>query len=131
MINRMRLEERIQCLGRIGSTQEGGVTRVALSKEDREAQALVSDWMEQAGMRVHLDPAGNLIGRIEGTSKTAKPVVIGSHIDSVVDGGKFDGVIGVIGGIEVVQHFQEEGIKPLRPIEVIAFCEQEGSRFHS
>lgn len=131
MINLMRLEERIQCLGRIGSTQEGGVTRVALSKEDKEAQTWVSAWMEQAGMCVRLDPAGNLIGRLEGISKTAKPVVIGSHIDSVVNGGKFDGVIGVIGGIEVVQHIQEEGIQPLCPIEVIAFCEEEGSRFQS
>lgn len=131
MINLTRLEERIQSLGKIGSTPDGGVTRVALSEEDKEAQTLVSSWMEQAGMSIHLDPAGNLIGRYEGTSKTAQPIVIGSHIDSVVNGGKFDGVIGVLGGIEVIQHLKEEGIQTLRPIEVVAFCEEEGSRFQS
>ncbi|PZE20315.1 M20 family metallo-hydrolase [Paenibacillus xerothermodurans] len=131
MINHGRLEERIQSLGMIGATPEGGVARLSLSKEDREAQMLVSAWMQKAGMEVRVDPAGNLIGRIEGTRREAQPVVIGSHIDSVVNGGKYDGVIGVIGGIEVVQHLHEEGIKPLRPIEVIAFCEEEGSRFQS
>src|SRR5699024_2374156 len=60
-----------------------------------------------------------------------KPLVIGSHIDSVENGGKYDGTIGVIGGIELVQHMDEEGIAPIRPVEVIAFCEEEGSRFHS
>jgi allantoate deiminase len=131
MISTSRLQERIETLGKIGQTPDGGVTRVALSKEDQEAQALVSVWMEEAGMRVYVDPAGNLIGRIDGKSKTAEPVVIGSHIDSVINGGKFDGTIGVIGGIEVVQHLKEEAVQPLRPIEVIAFCEEEGSRFQS
>ncbi|MDF9844510.1 MULTISPECIES: Zn-dependent hydrolase [unclassified Paenibacillus] len=131
MINAERLAERIETLGNIGRTLDGGVTRIALSEEDRQAQAVVSAWMEQAGMTVHLDPAGNLIGRVEGMDKTAHPVVIGSHIDSVVNGGKYDGTIGVLGGIEVVQHLKEEGILTMRPIEVIAFCEEEGSRFQS
>jgi allantoate deiminase len=131
MISISRLQERIEILGKIGQTPDGGVTRLALSNEDKQAQALVSDWMKQAGMRVYLDPAGNLIGRIEGENKTAPPVVIGSHIDSVVNGGKFDGTIGVIGGIEVVQHLKEEAVQTLHPIEVVAFCEEEGSRFQS
>jgi len=132
MINPQRLNERIEMLGKITEVHEdfvGGVTRRALSSEDREAQGLVRSWMEQAGMVVRLDPAGNLIGRKEGLNKDAEPVVIGSHIDSSENGGKFDGVIGVLGGIEVVQHIMEEGIEILRPIEVIAFCEEEGSRF--
>lgn len=131
MISAARLEERIETLGRIGRTPDGGVTRVALSKEDREAQAVVSAWMEEAGMQVRLDPAGNLIGRMEGASPAEPPIVLGSHIDSVVNGGKYDGIIGVLGGIEVVQHMKEEGFQPHRPIEVIAFCEEEGSRFQS
>ncbi|WP_274652031.1 Zn-dependent hydrolase [Paenibacillus humicola] len=131
MINRGRLEERIERLGRIGRTPEGGVTRLALSDEDRQAQALAAEWMEQAGMSVYRDPAGNLIGRIEGMDREAPPVVIGSHIDTVQNGGKYDGAIGVLGGIEVVQHFREEGLCTFRPIEVIAFCEEEGSRFQS
>lgn len=129
MISSKRLEERIEALSKISEEGWEGITRRALSKEDREAQALVKSWMEQAGMQVYLDPAGNLIGRKEGLNGDAKPIVIGSHIDSTFNGGKYDGTIGVIGGIETVQHITEEGIQPIRPIEVIAFCEEEGSRF--
>ncbi|MGO5013727.1 M20 family metallo-hydrolase [Niallia sp. Sow4_A1] len=131
MISKKRLEERINKLGTISENVEGwiGVTRRALSEEDRKAQRVVKDWMEEAGLEVHLDHAGNLIGRKEGQNKDSKPIVIGSHIDSVENGGKFDGIIGVLGGIEVVQHMQEEGIQLVSPIEVIAFCEEEGSRF--
>ena len=131
MISSNRLEERINKLSKISENIEGwdGVTRRALSEEDRQAQLLVKSWMEQAGMAVHLDPAGNLIGRKEGLDSNAKPVVIGSHIDSVENGGKFDGIIGVLGGVEIVQHIAEENIQQVRPIEVIAFCEEEGSRF--
>jgi allantoate deiminase len=131
MIRASRIGERIEALGKISVPNEEGVTRLALSKEDQKAQALVTSWMEQAGMHVRVDAAGNLIGRIEGSLPGARPVLMGSHIDSVVNGGKYDGTIGVIGGVEVVQHFTEEGIQPFHPIEVIAFCEEEGSRFQS
>lgn len=131
MISSQRLEDRINSLARIGMTEEGGVTRLALTDEDRKAHQLVRSWMEQAGMSVRVDAAGNLIGRKEGTNPQARPVVMGSHIDSVGNGGKFDGTIGVIGGIEVVQHIAEENISITRPVEVIAFCEEEGSRFQS
>ncbi|QQK78862.1 M20 family metallo-hydrolase [Salicibibacter cibi] len=131
MINQKRIEERIEALSKISeqNVEWVGVSRRALTDEDREAQALTKSWMEQAGMYVHLDPAGNLIGRKDGLDKGAKPLVIGSHIDSVLNGGKYDGTIGVIGGIEVVQHINEESIEIQRPVEVIAFCEEEGSRF--
>lgn len=131
MISAKRLEERIELLSKISEVDYDGVTRRALTKEDKKAQELVTSWMKQAGMSVQLDSAGNLIGRKEGYHKGYKPLVIGSHIDSVENGGKYDGTIGVIGGIEVVQHMVEEGIHPLRPIEIIAFCEEEGSRFQS
>lgn len=132
MIDARRLKNRIESLSKISEFNEGyGVTRRALTNEDKKAQDLVSSWMKLAGMSVQLDPAGNLIGRKEGSQKDKKPLVIGSHIDSVENGGKFDGTIGVVGGIEVIQHMAEEEIKPLRPIEVIAFCEEEGSRFKS
>ncbi|WAH37147.1 M20 family metallo-hydrolase [Alicyclobacillus dauci] len=131
MITASRIKERIELLGSIGESNGNGVTRLALSKEDKEAQALVRSWMEQAGMEVRLDAAGNLVGRKAGLDPDAKPVVIGSHIDSVVNGGKYDGTIGVIGGIEVVQHLLEENIEAIHPIEVMVFCEEEGSRFQS
>ncbi len=129
MINSKRLNERIEELSKITEANWEGVSRRALTEEERKAHALVKSWMEEAGMDVYLDPAGNLIGRKEGSDSNAKPVTIGSHIDSVLNGGKYDGTIGVIGGIEVVQHITEERIEIKRPIEVIAFCEEEGSRF--
>lgn len=131
MINKQRLNERIEVLSEIGRTKEGGVTRLALTKEYKESLDLITTWMEQAGMDVRLDQAGNLIGRKEGSSPELKAVAIGSHIDSVGNGGKYDGTIGVVGGIEVVQHIKEEDIPINRSIEVIAFCEEEGSRFQS
>ncbi|NEU32411.1 M20 family metallo-hydrolase [bacterium LRH843] len=129
MINLKRLNERIEELSRITEENWEGVSRRALTEEDKRAHSLVTSWMEEAGMSVYVDPAGNLIGRKEGTDPNAKPVTIGSHIDSVLNGGKYDGTIGVIGGIEVAQHITEEGIEIKHPIEVIAFCEEEGSRF--
>ncbi|MCM3712991.1 M20 family metallo-hydrolase [Alkalihalobacillus oceani] len=129
MINLNRLNERIEELSKITEENWEGVSRRALTEEDKRAHELVKSWMEKAGMKVFLDPAGNLIGRKEGTVANAKPVTIGSHIDSVLNGGKYDGTIGVIGGIEVAQHIAEESIEIKRPIEIIAFCEEEGSRF--
>lgn len=131
VISTERLEQRIEALAQIGKTKEGGVTRIALTKEYRQGLDLITEWMQEAGMTVRLDQAGNLIGRKEGTSSGLKAVAIGSHVDSVGNGGKYDGTVGVIAGIEVVQHLKEEGISNKRPIEVIAFCEEEGSRFQS
>lgn len=128
-IDQKRLYERVMQLAEIGKVGETGVERVALSDEDKQAQLVVMDWMKQAGMCVYHDHFGNLIGRKEGRDPSLPPVVIGSHIDSVKNGGRFDGVIGVVGGIEVVQSISDMGIDHLYPIEVIAFCEEEGSRF--
>lgn len=131
MISKDRLEQRIETLAKIGKTKDGGVSRIALTHEYRQGLNLISNWMKEAGMTVRLDQAGNLIGRKEGTDSELKAVAMGSHIDSVDNGGKYDGTVGVIAGIEVVQHLKEEGIANKRPIEVIAFCEEEGSRFQS
>src|ERR1700719_2915389 len=130
-INKERLKLHIEQLGEIGKTADNGVQRLALSAEDREATVLVSKWMKEAGLTVTHDHFGNLIGRKEGRIPNLPPVMIGSHIDSVRNGGKFDGVIGVLGGIEMVQSIQESGIAHDHPIEVVAFCEEEGSRFNN
>lgn len=129
-INVERLQQRIMDLGEIGKTQSGGVTRRALSSEDKQGHQLVIGWMQELGMNVRYDHFGNLIGRLEGNLPEMPPVLIGSHIDSVKNGGKFDGVIGVLGGIEVAQTLREEGFSHARPLEIIAFCEEEGSRFN-
>jgi allantoate deiminase len=130
VINKERIKLHIEQLGEIGKTADSGVQRLALSDEDREATLLVSNWMNEAGLTVKHDHFGNLIGRKEGRNPNLPAVMIGSHIDSVRNGGKFDGAIGVLGGIEVVQSIQESGIAHDHPIEVVAFCEEEGSRFN-
>ncbi|PLR80374.1 Zn-dependent hydrolase [Bacillus canaveralius] len=129
-ISGKRLSTRIEKLGEIGRTKDHGVQRLALSKEDRQATILVSEWMVEAGMTVSHDHFGNLIGRKEGRNPDLKPVMIGSHIDSVRNGGKFDGIIGVLAGIEIVQAISDASLAHEHPIEVVAFCEEEGSRFH-
>ncbi|MFD2658604.1 M20 family metallo-hydrolase [Gracilibacillus thailandensis] len=131
MISKSRINDRIEKLAKIGMTDEGGVSRIALTEEYREGLNLLTSWMERAGLSVHIDQAGNLIGRKEGESSNLKAVAIGSHVDSVGNGGKYDGTVGVIAGIELAQHLKEENIENKRPIEIIAFCEEEGSRFQS
>lgn len=129
-INGERLYTRIMKLGEIGKNAYHGVHRLALSKEDKQAQILVTKWMEEAGMTVFHDHFGNLIGRKEGKSPKLPVVMIGSHIDSVRNGGMFDGVIGVLAGIEIVQAITDARVEHHHPIEVVAFCEEEGSRFN-
>ncbi|MFF0826704.1 M20 family metallo-hydrolase [Brevibacillus sp. NPDC003359] len=128
-INEERLQKRIEQLAQIGKIGETGVCRLALSPEDRAGIELVRSWMEEAGLQTRIDDFGNLIGRMVGKDEHAPLLMIGSHIDSQPYGGQYDGVIGVLGGLEVVQTLNEQGIMPAQPIEVVAFCDEEGCRF--
>lgn len=130
IINQLRLDDRIEQLSRIGRIVETGVCRLALTPEDMEGIIQVRLWMEEAGLVTRLDPFGNLIGRLEGTDSSLPILMIGSHIDSQPYGGRYDGAIGVLGALEAVQCLMEQGIRPRMPIEVIAFCDEEGSRFN-
>lgn len=129
-INAARLHERIQKLAQIGKIGETGVCRLALSQEDREGVELVKSWMEEAGMEAYIDPFANLIGKWKGRDPEAPVLMLGSHIDSQPYGGRFDGAIGVLGAIEVVQSMKEAGLTPECDIEVVAFCDEEGCRFN-
>lgn len=129
-INASRLHQRIQELAQIGKIGETGVCRLALSKEDREGVELVKRWVEEAGMEASIDPFANLIGVLKGRNPNAPVLMLGSHVDSQPYGGRFDGAIGVLGAIEVVQTLMEEGITPECNIEVVAFCDEEGCRFN-
>ncbi|MEH7887265.1 M20 family metallo-hydrolase [Bacillus sp. JJ1609] len=129
-INKQRLEQRINELAEIGKIGETGVCRLALSKEDRQGVEKVKSWMEDAGLTARIDDFGNLIGRFEGESPDAPILMLGSHIDSQPYGGRFDGAIGVLGALEVVQTMKEHNIVPKVPIEVVAFCDEEGCRFN-
>ncbi|MGY0056218.1 M20 family metallo-hydrolase [Streptomyces sp. LZ34] len=106
-----------------------GVNRLALTDADAAGRRLVVSWMEQAGLTVRVDTMGNIYGRREGTDPTARPVLTGSHLDSVATAGAFDGCLGVLGGIEVVRTLNERGITTRRPLEVAVFTEEEGVRF--
>ena len=129
-INKQRLEQRINELAEIGKIGETGVCRLSLSKEDRQGVEKVKGWMEEAGLTARIDHFGNLIGRLEGENPEAPILMLGSHIDSQPYGGRFDGVIGVLGALEAAQTMKENNIVSRMPIEVVAFSDEEGCRFN-
>lgn len=127
-INARRLNERLASLGRFGRTPDGGVIRYALSPEEKSATDMVAGWMEQAGLEVRRDAVGNLFGRLPGR-RPGPAVLTGSHLDSVPNGGDYDGPAGVLTALEAVESLREQGRVPELPIEVVSFIGEEGSRF--
>ena len=121
-----RIEERIQALGRFGENAAGGVSRLAFSDADLAGREYIKGLMQQAGLQVRVDTAGNIIGRREGSESDLAPIMFGSHIDSVPGGGNYDGDVGVIGAIEVAQLLHERGIVTKHPIEIVSFTDEEG-----
>jgi beta-ureidopropionase / N-carbamoyl-L-amino-acid hydrolase len=122
------LLDRLDELAAIGGTAEGGCCRLALTDEDRAGRDLVVRWMREVGLDVRIDAVGNIFGRREGREDAA-PVMTGSHIDTVRTGGKYDGNLGVLGGLEVVRTLDAAGIRTRRPLVVAAFTNEEGARF--
>jgi allantoate deiminase len=129
-INSERLNNRIFELSQIGKLGSTGVSRLAHSPEDKEAVLKVKGWMEEVGLETRIDNFGNLIGRWKGEYSDEKILMVGSHIDSQPYGGRFDGVLGVLGALEAIQTMKEQNITPLFPIELVAFSDEEGSRFN-
>ncbi|MDP8949611.1 MAG: Zn-dependent hydrolase [Actinomycetota bacterium] len=129
MIDGERLWRRISDLGEIGKQESGGVTRLSFTDEERAAKDRVAAYMEEAGLSVYEDAAGNLFGRREGRNPEAPAVLVGSHVDSVYNGGDFDGPLGVLAGIEVLHAMEERGIETEHPVEVATFTDEEGTRF--
>lgn len=121
-----RMEARIDALSRYGLNGNGGSDRVAFSEHDREAREFFADLMRKAGLEVRMDAAANLIGRREGRREDLPPVVFGSHIDTVPNGGKYDGCVGSIGALEAIELLNEHGIMTDHPLEVIVFVDEEG-----
>lgn len=133
-INSARLYQSLETLGKIGQYRDEetnllGVCRLALSREDGEGRRLVVSWMEELGLRLTVDRIGNVYARYEGRRPDLAPVMVGSHIDSVPTAGRFDGCLGVLGGVEIVRTLKEQGVVPLRPVVVAFFTDEEGSRF--
>jgi allantoate deiminase len=124
-----RLWSRISELAEIGKSEGGGVTRLSFTEEERAAKDLAASHMREAGLDVREDAAGNLIGCREGRVEGAPIVLTGSHLDSVRNGGNFDGPLGVLGAVEALQTMEERGVETERPVEVVAFTDEEGARF--
>ena len=127
-INAIRLNHSLEELGRIGHTDQG-MQRVAFSALDVEGRAHTMELMRRVGLAVRIDPAGNIIGRKEGSALGLTPIGLGSHIDTVPNGGKYDGALGVMGAIECVQTLQDQGITTRHPLEVLVFTNEEGTGF--
>ena len=127
-INAERLMSRLEALAEIGDTGDGGCCRLALTDEDRAGRDLVVSWMRDLGMSVSIDVVGNVVATYPGETDEA-PVMCGSHIDTVRTGGRYDGNLGVLAGLEIVETLSTAGVTLRRPVSVAFFTDEEGSRF--
>lgn len=126
-INGDRLNQSLEELAQIGRQENDTIKRLAFSSEDLAARHTVSQWMQEAGLNLRIDAGGNLIGRLPGLEEDAPAIATGSHIDTVPSGGRYDGALGVMAGIEVARVLQENDLKLYHPFEVIAFADEERS----
>lgn len=124
--NNKRLQRHINELSRFGRTKEGGVNRVAFGKANIEARGYIRSIMVDAGLKVRIDAVGNMIGRRPGSDDTRPVILFGSHIDTVPNGGKYDGSVGVLAAIECGKILQEKQLRTRHPLEVIIFVDEEG-----
>lgn len=127
-IDPSRLSGRIRTMGQIGALPGGGVCRLAMTDEDKQGRDQFVAWLRELGMSVHVDVIGNIWG-IRAGAEDGPPIMIGSHIDSVATGGLYDGVAGVMAGLEVVAALNDAGVTTVKPIAVAAFTNEEGARF--
>jgi N-carbamoyl-L-amino-acid hydrolase len=124
-----RLWQRHAEMAKLGGTPKGGVNRQALSPEDAAARNLLASWAKSRGFAISTDAIGNLFVRREGSDAKALPVMSGSHMDSQPTGGRFDGMFGVLAAFEALEALDDAGIKTKRPVVVVAWTNEEGSRF--
>ena len=128
-IDAQRLWSSLMALAKIGATPKGGVRRVTLTSADREGRERFALWCRDAGLELRVDAIGNLFARRTGKDAGAAPVVMGSHLDTQPNGGRFDGAYGVMAGLEVVRALNDAGIATRAPLEVACWTNEEGSRF--
>ena len=128
-VNSERLWDSLMEMAKIGPGIAGGNNRQTLTDEDAEGRALFLKWCEAAGLTMGLDKMGTMFARREGTDPSALPVYVGSHLDTQPTGGKYDGILGVLGGLEIIRTLNDTGIKTKHPIVVVNFTNEEGTRF--
>src|SRR5256714_9323724 len=122
------MEQYVEALGSIGQQAGGGIVRSVYSSAWIEAREKLAEWIRSAGLEVREDAVGNLFGRLRGTDDT-RTILSGSHIDTVKSGGKFDGALGALAALAALQTLHDQAGKPRRSLEMVALCEEEGSRF--
>jgi N-carbamoyl-L-amino-acid hydrolase len=127
-VDRRRLELSLEELSRIGETPRGGLTRLALSDDDRRARDRVVAWMRATGLAVRVDRMGNIFGERPGT-EPLPPVLVGSHLDSVPTGGRYDGQLGVLCALEAIRALDDHGVRTRHPVTLVVFTNEEGARF--
>lgn len=128
-INGERLRDTLEQMARIGATPGGGVQRLTLSDEDKQARDLFIKWLKALELDITIDEMGNIFGRRPGKNNSLPPVMSGSHIDSQPKGGRFDGILGVMGVLEVLRTIHENGVETERPMIIVDWTNEEGSRF--
>ena len=126
-----RMQRRLAALTTpaLGGTPAGGMRRLALSDADRAARDLLAAWCRDLGLALRVDDFGNMYARREGADPDLAPVLVGSHLDTVPGGGRFDGILGVVAALEVVSALDDAGVRTRRPIEVVNWTNEEGARF--
>jgi len=128
-INQRRLMRDLNAIGRIGIGDRGAVTRLVFSVKELRSRQVLIHLMRQAGLKINIDAIGNIFGRLEGSDAKAPAVLAGSHLDTVIHGGKYDGPVGVIGALEAIRTIGENKIAIRAPLEVVCFVGEESSRF--
>ncbi|GIN22480.1 Zn-dependent hydrolase [Siminovitchia fordii] len=130
-IDPVELAEKLDKLARIGRTEDGGVSRFPYTDEESQAKQLFSEWMTEIGLTVKEDAIGNLFGRIEGENPDLPAVLTGSHLDSVPNGGAFDGPLGCISSLLAIKALIQSGLLLKRSVELVVFVDEEGARFNN
>lgn len=128
-IDGKRLWDSLMEMAKIGATEKGGCCRLALTDLDRQSRDLFVQWCKEAGCSIKIDKMGNIFARRPGKNNDLAPVMCGSHLDTQPTGGRFDGVFGVLAGLEVVRSLNDLGVETERPVEVAVWTNEEGSRF--
>ncbi|RBP88702.1 N-carbamoyl-L-amino-acid hydrolase [Cytobacillus firmus] len=129
MVNRKRLLDTINVSSSIGSLENGGLNRLALTEDDKKMRNIFVKWLREEKLEVRVDDLGNIYGRRKGTFNDSPAVAIGSHLDTQPCGGRFDGILGVLTALEVVRTLNENNIETDYPIEIVNFTNEEGARF--
>lgn len=124
-----RIAEMLRAIAEIGASGDGSISRLAFTSAERKAHELVGSWLRDQGLTIRQDAIGNTIAERRGRRTDLPAIAVGSHLDSVPHGGRFDGIVGVVGAVEMVRLLEERGVETHHPVRVVCFAGEEGARF--